>query len=223
MNKIENLIGKIFGRLIIIKEYGKNKYGRTLYECLCDCGNIKIVPRYSLVTGNTKSCGCLMIEKIKSANTKHGNTKNNKSSKTYESYHHMIQRCNNPNCKDYKNYGGRTTPVTVCGRWSNKKNGFQNFLKDMGECPFGLTLERINNKLGYYKKNCRWATRKEQNINKRNNIMMPFNNRLMCLKDYCKIKNLNYNAIIIRIDTLKWPLEKALITPIRKRKKKNVK
>jgi hypothetical protein len=219
MNKIKDLIGKKFGRLTVIKEYGKNKLGRILYECLCDCGIIKIIPRYSLVTGNTKSCGCLMIEKIKLAQTKHNHTKNNKASKTYEAYHHMIQRCTNPNDKSYKNYGGRTQPITVCRRWSNKKNGFQNFLKDMGECSPGLTLERINNNLGYYKSNCRWATRKEQNRNKRNNIVIPLNGKLLCLKDYCKIKNLNYNAIIIRINTLKWPLEKALTTSIKKRKK----
>lgn len=82
-------------------------------------------------------------------------------SKTYQTWADMKTRCNNPEHESYPNYGGRG--ITVCSSWEI----FENFLKDMGEKPEGLTLERINNELGYSKDNCCWATRAEQNRNKR--------------------------------------------------------
>ena len=84
----------------------------------------------------------------------------------------MRQRCNNLNNKDHKNYGGRG--ISVCPSWDiadYKSTGFKNFLKDMGEKPRGLTLERINNNGNYTPKNCRWVTRKENNSNRRNNVI----------------------------------------------------
>ena len=95
-------------------------------------------------------------------NTKHGHSfRNGKPSPTYNSWHKMKQRCLNPNCLEYKNYGGRD--IKVCERWMD----FENFLEDMGERPEGLTLDRINNDGDYEPGNCRWATWKEQNQNRR--------------------------------------------------------
>jgi hypothetical protein len=73
----------------------------------------------------------------------------------------MKYRCTNPNAINYHNYGGRG--ITVCERW----NEFKNFLADMGERPEGTSIDRIDNDLGYFKENCRWATRHEQRINQR--------------------------------------------------------
>jgi hypothetical protein len=73
----------------------------------------------------------------------------------------MRDRCNNPNNKAYKNYGGRG--ITVCNRWKN----FVNFITDVGERPLGLTLDRINNELGYFPENVRWTDNKTQVDNRR--------------------------------------------------------
>lgn len=212
---MNNLIERKFGRLTVIKRLPNiGQYIQWL--CLCDCGTTKIIRGSNLTSGHTKSCGCLQWEtriKIGTLNYKHGHA--NKNSRTHMIWQSMIQRCNNKNNKKYKNYGGRG--ITVCDRWLDKKNGFINFYKDVGEIPEGLTLDRSdNNKLinGYSPGNCKLSTTKEQNRNTRRNIMIPSNGQDICLTDYCKIKNLNYGTILHRINKLGWSIEKAVTTPI---------
>lgn len=200
-----NLIGKKFGKLSVVKYVGKNKYGKPLWLCKCDCGNEKVIIGNSLVSNRTKSCGCLY--------KKHGYTR----TPTYIVWSDMKRRCLNPKHKNYKWYGERG--ITVCERWLK----FENFLKDMGERPEGKSLDRIdNNRLinSYSPENCRWTTNFQQHRNMRSNINVPLNGKSVCLKDYCKIKNLNYNVVMTRIDTYGWSIEEALTIPIRKRKNK---
>jgi hypothetical protein len=91
----------------------------------------------------------------------HGYASRGPKPPTYQSWCDMKRRCLDPLRQGYENYGGRG--IKVCERWLF----FGNFLQDMGECPKGLTLERIDNNKGYYKDNCKWATRAEQSRNKR--------------------------------------------------------
>lgn len=153
MGKKLDLKGKRFGRLVVLEGAGLNKHQKTLWKCRCDCGNIDTFVGGSLQSGNTKSCGCLKLEAI----TTHGMY----GTPTRAAWMSMLSRCINPNNKSYKNYGGRG--ISVCSAWSK----FATFFADMGKKPTGLTLERIQNDLGYSKENCCWASYTIQARNRR--------------------------------------------------------
>jgi len=151
----EDLSGKRFGRLVVVERKGHNLHGVILWLCQCDCGKHWIVRTDHLRSGKTRSCGCLYSER---------NNYKKSRTKEYRAWRNMIQRCTNPQHRDYKDYGGRG--ITVCERWLRE---FDMFMEDMGTAPSKeLSLDRINNDLGYSPENCKWSTAKEQANNKRN-------------------------------------------------------
>ena len=150
--------GQRFGRLTAIKRIAGK------WRCRCDCGKVVRVFRENLTSGHTRSCGCLardVTARRNRDNARHGHCKNNQSTKIYRVWSSMLERCRSPQHHAYDRYGGRG--ITVCDRWLV----FENFLADMGECPSGYSLDRINNDGNYEPSNCRWATDSEQNKNRR--------------------------------------------------------
>lgn len=156
MIKIE-MIGKKFDRLTVIEEAGIDNHKKILYLCQCICGKTKIIRGGDLRKGKSRSCGCLNGELAKKRKTTHGLS----STSTYQVWSNMLQRCNNPKNSRYCDYGGRG--IYMCRYWLK----FENFFTDMGERPENLTIERLDNNLGYYKQNCKWGTRMEQARNQR--------------------------------------------------------
>ena len=161
--KIEDYVGKVFGRLTVVSfshmhEAGLHGDGYVrrmpYWNCVCECGNTHKASRQCLKSEMTRSCGCLNRDR----STTHGMER----TKIYSVWAAMKQRCQNAKHRAFKHYGARG--ITVCERWQK----FENFYSDMGESPApGLSLDRIDNDSGYRPDNCRWATAKEQNTNRR--------------------------------------------------------
>lgn len=168
MKRLELKDGDVVGNngLIYIKEVEPyiEPSGRKRRCCvfICHCGNQFKQRLGDVIMNKTISCGCKKINRtneLHKNNTKHGKTK----TPEYTAWNNMRKRCYNPKIKQYKDYGGRG--IIMCDEW---KDDFTQFLLDVGKRPSPeLSIDRINNDLGYFKYNVRWATRKEQNNNQR--------------------------------------------------------
>lgn len=211
---VKNRIGERVGILTVIEraenkieasKSGKNSV-RAQWLCQCDCGNRVVVSGHNLnkalsnpnSTAGTRSCGCLMGK----GGVKHGMA----GSRTYVSWHSMVQRCTNPNYTSFETYGGRG--ITVCEKWKT----FDGFYEDMGVRPPSLTLERRDVNKGYSKENCYWATMKQQGNNRRTNVLIEFNGKTQTLRQWADEIGLSPSAISNRL-VRGWSIEKALSTP----------
>ena len=221
----EDLIGKVFGRLTVLSFYGyktckssdrKGLKGLSQYVCLCSCGNKKIVTRNCLITGKTKSCGCLRREttsKMSKSRRRIPNTLETK--RLYNIWKEMKCRCGNIKNKNYKMYGGRG--IDVCPEW---KKDFMNFYNwaILNGYNSELTLDRIDNNKNYEPLNCRWATYKEQARNRRNTRIIEYQGISLPLSTWCDELSLNYNRVLQRIDA-GWSVENAFEKPARYKSK----
>jgi len=215
MKNFMDLIGRKFGKLTVSKYIGRDKCGDSIWLCKCDCGKEKNIVTRSLKDKQTKSCGCL-LKKSTSKIGKLNKTHEYSYSRIYRIWASMVQRCNNPNSRNYKNYGGRG--ITVCKRWLK----FENFLEDVGEPPNDkYQIDRKNNNKGYKPSNCRWISSKENNRNRRNNKLYTYNNKTQCSSGWAEEYNIKPATLRDRINA-GLSMEKALITPTRKYTKNKI-
>jgi len=184
MSRFIDMTGKRFGRWVVIKRGKTDKHNNTRWICECSCGEVRSVRADDLRSGKSISCGCYSNDR----KLKHGEAKinNGRPTNQYQCWGDMKARCLNPNHKYYKNYGERG--IEICDRWINS---YAIFLADMGRCPKGLTLDRIDNDGDYEPGNCRWATRKEQAYNTRANVWIEVDGERMILKEWLKKLKIN--------------------------------
>jgi hypothetical protein len=176
----------------------EGKAKKALWHCACKCGTERILTGGDLRNGHSKSCGCYQKEVASKVNSTHGMGR----SKEYAAWSAMMTRCTNSNAVNYADYGGRG--IKVCDRWK----AFENFYADMGDAN-GLTLDRVDVNGDYEPNNCRWATRKEQGNNKRNNVVIEFSGERMTAMQWSERTGIGEGTIRKRI-RLGWPVERVL-------------
>jgi hypothetical protein len=184
MAKVINMIGKKYGRLTVQSFAHSDKNRQYFYHCSCDCGNVRTIPGNNLRSGNTTSCGCYKHETLVKRR-KHGGI----DTREYRTWLHMRRRCLTVTNADYPRYGGRG--ITICSRWDD----FANFLADMGPCPTGYSIDRIDNNGNYAPLNCRWANFITQNRNRRLTVKLTFRGQLMPIAEYAELMGLTYNQV----------------------------
>jgi hypothetical protein len=210
-SRVKNLTGVRFEKLVVLRFLGVEKT-HAVWWCKCDCGTEKKIKAKHLVAGATKSCGCFARDFTIKRSIIHGHTVDSKISPTYQSWRSMIARCKYEHTNDYKNYGGRG--ITVCDQWIV----FENFLNDMGDRPKNYCLDRIDFNGNYEPSNCRWVSTKESARNKSTNHLVEFNGDVHLLVTWSEKTGIPEDTLWHRLFSAKWPVEKALTTPLRKRK-----
>lgn len=198
-------IGQKFGRLTVIAMSHKDKHRRWHVLVKCDCGTEKTVVFSGLSSGGLSSCGCFAREQASINAIHRSKTHGMTGTPTYASWASMIRRCAHPEDNAYGTYDG----VTVCPQWRD----FENFLADMGVRPNGMSLDRFPDREGdYCPENCRWATPREQALNRKTTRVLEWEGVTYSLKDLAKHVGLERLTLHARLRS-GWPLDKALTTP----------
>lgn len=198
MPKSTDLSRRVYGRWIVISGAGKDSTGRPNYNCLCSCGTMAVVAGRSLMSGDSRSCGCLRRE----LQTKHGKRR----SSEYKCWTNIKSRCLNEKASAYQHYGARG--ISICERW---KNDFLAFYDDMGPRPSSKhSIERIDNTKGYQPDNCRWALPSEQVRNTRSTVFVRYQGQKMCLADAAASAGLSQSVVYMRRHR-GWPEESWLL------------
>jgi hypothetical protein len=191
-----DISGQKFGRYTVLK-FHSTKNRKSYFTCECECGTIKEVRSDQLKSGTTQSCGCYIKEKLKEERPyriKHG--KKAKETRLYNIWQGMRSRCNSETNPAYPKYGGRGIKV-----YENWLNDFQNFYDWAMENSYqeNLSIERLNNDGNYEPSNCKWATSKEQNNNKSNNVVIEIDGEKKNLIEWSKSTGVHRSTIYRRL------------------------
>lgn len=205
----KNLVNRRFGRLTVISQADDYIYPngkrRTQWLCKCDCGEVVAIEQYNLVSGNSKSCGCLNNELVKTRSITHGD----RYSRLYRIWSNIKSRCYNPNASTYSNYGGRG--IEMCAEWRDSYSEFKTWaLKNGYKDKSEFTIDRIDVNGNYEPNNCRWSTPKEQANNRRNTLILNSDGEAHTLSEWADIMGIKYHTLYARVFKLGWALDRAL-------------
>lgn len=205
---VETVIGQRFGRLVLIGEPFTGRNSKCVAMCRCDCGK-ESLHRFMKAAGRPQSsgCGCDRSELVRKSKTTHGCAGRANSTMEYHAWSGMIARCENANNPAYEDYGGRG--ISVCQRW---RESFEAFLKDMGPRPSGKhTLDRFPSNDGNYEPgNTRWATRIQQNRNRRSNRLITIDGVTRCVVEWSECPGAASHVNIRARKRMGWPDREAV-------------
>lgn len=161
--------GERFGRLVVLEDAKRDRHGRRILKCRCDCGKVRTVAWPHLRSGATQSCGCLRRERARARNTTHGWTSRGGDPQQrlmYVAWQGIKSRCRNPKAANYRWYGA--AGIDICQEWFDSFEAFIGYvMAELGPRPAGKSLDRIRPGEGYCPGNLRWATAYEQRHNRR--------------------------------------------------------
>lgn len=186
-----------YGLFTVLNENRIYRDNRIYWLCRCECGTTKEVIIKNLKSGTSKSCGCLQKKQIIERSTTHGK----RHTRVWRIWQAMKTRCNNEKMPQYRNYGGRG--ISYCKEWEL----FENFYKDMGEPPRGMSIDRIDNNRNYEPTNCKWSTHKEQGRNRSSNRKING----ICITEISKGLGGRHSLVAKRLNR-GWSVEKAITT-----------
>lgn len=197
-----DLIDRQFGRLTVIAFNGVHESPcgtkRKMWKCKCECGNEVVVNTSNLLSGTTKSCGCLKHEKLMEHNTSHGGT----NDRLYGIWKAMKRRCNSPHDSHYGNYGGKG--ISVCKEWADSYAAFRKWAYENGydeSAPTGeCTIDRIDNDGDYEPSNCRWVNRIAQANNTSQNRHVTLNGKRLTIAEFARIMGISKFKARYRIE-----------------------
>ena len=195
VNRNNDLAGMRFGRLIVRTKCGTTTAGASLWECICDCGNTKVVRNDHLKQGAIKSCGCIV--------RKHGLCK----TKLYSVWQGMLKRCHRPGSHNYGMYGARG--ISVCDEWCNDFMVFHKWAIANGYKD-GLAIDRIDNDGNYSPDNCRWATSKVNGNNRRTNKIVEYNGESKTVSQWASFFGVDYDIFYARMRNEGFSIDKYL-------------
>lgn len=185
-----NLAGQVFGHWTVI-ERAIGKYCRVHWLCVCVCGKQKAVSSLHLTRGTSTNCGC---SRPRGADSGRFNGYP-KSHPLYSTWCNIVQRCENSNNPQFRDYGGRG--IGICPEW---RADFWQFVRDMGQRPTpSHTIDRRDNNLGYSPENCRWATMTEQSRNRRGRNLVTINGETMPLSAAVEVYGGKYHSVKWRL------------------------
>lgn len=199
--RTSDLTGRKFGKWTCMRKDSERTGRLSRWICRCDCGKEKSVLRRSLISGNSKGCGCDRGENMAKVNTVHGMC----NTRLYNIWKNMRKRCHSENSTSYKNYGGRG--IFVCEEWRYSFENFKDWALENGYAD-DLTIDRVDVNGGYCPENCRWTTYKVQGRNRTCNILITYKGETKTLSEWSEIAGINWHTLYGRLKN-NWDVEKA--------------
>ena len=209
----EDYEGKRFGSWEVLRYVGRIG-NHEFCECRCDCGTIRNVRTTQLISGRSKSCGC--VPRAQGRLTRKSKSHFDSTDRLYRIWAGVKQRCLNPHNKGYPNYGGRG--ITLCNEWMNYEP-FMDWALSHGYDK-SLSIDRIDVNGNYEPSNCKWSTKQEQNRNRQYRFLVTYHGETKPLYEWTDILGKDYKKMYNRLKYQGFSAERAFEEPIKSPKRK---